>query len=184
MAETIKTCGLVNRSVTTDQRSILRPLALPFAIAGRFWLTSLPDSEQRLEWFMAETVEVGVTHLVVLTEDQELRKLAPAYALALASDQFAFSVTRLPIRDYSIPDDLACFRLTAANIADLLRRGERIVMHCRGGVGRTGLMAQAVLMELGVPPIEAEQQVAGAGSICETAEQIAFLREAYTNVED
>jgi len=162
----------------------LRPLALPEGAPGALWLTGMPDSEPRLERFLADTASVGVEHVVILTEDHEIRDLAPAYDRVLSSPELPFSLTRLPIRDYGVPQGADRFRQTAGAIADTLRRGGCVAMHCRAGIGRTGLMAQAVLIELGVPPGQATDQVARAGSRCETPEQIAFLREAYPDAED
>lgn len=161
-----------------------RPLDLPATVSGALWLTGLPDNDLRLRRFLFEAAEKGVTQLAILTEDHEIHDLAPAYARLLSSGGLAFSVIRLPIRDYGVPESVTAFRVAAHGIAEALRRGERIVMHCRGGIGRTGLVAEAVLNELGVAPATSSIIVEAAGSKCETAEQLAFLREAYANAED
>jgi hypothetical protein len=162
----------------------LRPLALPGTTAGALWLTGMPDSDPRLADFLADTAAVGVRQVVILTEEHEIRDCAPAYARVLSSADRPFSLTRLPIPDLGVPAGTDRFRQTAGAIADTLRQGGRVAVHCRAGIGRTGLMAQAVLIELGVPPGLATRQVARAGSRCETPEQIAFLREAYPDAED
>lgn len=36
-----------------------------------------------------------------------------------------------------------------------LARGERVVLHCMGGLGRTGTLAARLLVEFGVPPEDA-----------------------------
>lgn len=168
----------------TDPPTGLRRLDFPATVSGALWLTRLPDNDLRLRRYLFETAEKGVTQLVILTEDHEILDLAPAYARLLSSGGLTFSVMRLPIRDYGVPESVTAFRVAALKIAEALRRGESIVMHCRGGIGRTGLMAEAVLIELGVPPGEAAGPVAAAGSGCETVEQVAFLREAYADAED
>jgi len=172
------------RSEDAETLAGLRPLALPAPVAGALWLTGLPDNELRLRRYLAEIAAKGVTWLVILTEDHEIRDLAPGYARFLSSGGFSFSVMRLPIRDFGVPPSVPAFRLAVQRIAKALQRGERIVMHCRGGIGRTGLVAEAVLIELGVPPEASPGLVAVAGSRCETAQQVAFLREAYANAED
>ena len=176
--------GPAGPAADPESVTCLRPLALPESTTGMLWLTGLPDSNLRVAGFLDDTTAAGVQHVVILTEDREIRDLAPAYARVLASQPLPFSLTRLPIRDFGVPESTPGFRQTAGKIAAALRMGERVVMHCRGGIGRTGLMAQAVLIELGVPPGQAETQVAAAGSRCETEEQIAFLRGAYSDVEN
>lgn len=168
----------------SDPTARLRPLDLPSSISGTLWLTGLPNDDLRLRLYLAETAEKGVTQLVILTEDHEIRDLSPDYARLLSSGGLTFSVMRLPIRDFGVPESVPAFRLATHRIAEALQSGERIVMHCRGGIGRTGLVAEAVLIELGVPPAEAQGLVAAAGSRCETAEQVAFLREAFANAEN
>ncbi|MBR3371835.1 MAG: dual specificity protein phosphatase family protein [Rhodobacteraceae bacterium] len=162
----------------------LRKLDLPIPIAGALWLSGLPVSGGHLSHFRDEIAAKDITQLVVLTEDHEIRALAPNYARLLSSGVIGPSVIRLPIRDFGVPESPSEFRHAAQDIAASLQQGARIVMHCRGGIGRTGLMACAVLTELGLPIDEAIVLVAAAGSKCETTEQTAFLRKAYDNAED
>jgi len=176
--------GLAARLDDEDPAARLRPLGLPDPISGALWLTGLPDNDLRLRGYLAEAEARGVTQLVILTEDHEIRDLAPGYARLLSSGGLPFSVMRLPIRDFGTPESLSWLRGAAQSIAAALHQGTRVVMHCRGGIGRTGLMAEAVLIELGVPPVEATDMVAAAGSRCETAQQAAFLREAYGDAEN
>ena len=58
-----------------------------------------------------------------------------------------------------------------------LRDGESIVLHCKGGLGRTGMVAARLLVELGCTPEEAIVAVrqARSGTI-ETREQEAYVR--------
>ena len=53
-----------------------------------------------------------------------------------------------------------------------LRRGERVLVHCRGGLGRAGSVAARLLVEFGAAPVDAIAQVrvARPGAI-ETREQ-------------
>lgn len=89
------------------------------------------------------------------------------------------SWTRLPIRDVDVP--AAPFdAVWPAVRADLMRRldaGERIVLHCRGGLGRTGIVAALLLIEHGADPEAAIRQVRKArpGAI-ETEKQEAYVR--------
>jgi len=41
----------------------------------------------------------------------------------------------------------------------LLRQGQKVAIHCKGGSGRTGLVAAQILLELGLDKIEAKQRV-------------------------
>jgi len=56
-------------------------------------------------------------------------------------------------------------------MAQALRLGERVLIHCGAGIGRTGMLATCVLMHLGVSRCEATQAVTGAGAGPETIPQ-------------
>ena len=60
---------------------------------------------------------------------------------------------------------------------EALDRGEKIFIHCRGGLGRTGTLAARLLMARGLEPEAAIREVRAArpGAI-ETEEQEAYLR--------
>ena len=58
-----------------------------------------------------------------------------------------------------------------------LKRGENIVVHCRGGRGRSGLLAARLLVEMGVDPEAAILQVRAANPLAiETPVQEAHIR--------
>ncbi|NJC88146.1 MAG: ADP-ribosyl-(dinitrogen reductase) hydrolase [Desulfuromonas sp.] len=85
-----------------------------------------------------------------------------------------FQWLMLPIRDMHPPE--SGFERQWAHVRDnlhaLLRSGKRILLHCRGGLGRTGTVAARLLVEFGVEPEEAIRRVRAArpGTI-ETAAQ-------------
>jgi protein-tyrosine phosphatase len=56
-----------------------------------------------------------------------------------------------------------------------LQRGDAVLIHCAGGLGRTAMFAISVLLALGEPRNEAESTVSRAGSIVETMSQIEML---------
>src|SRR5690606_23208854 len=60
----------------------------------------------------------------------------------------------LPIVDVRPPDERfeARWRTSGPMLNRLLRRGGRVLVHCRGGLGRAGTVAARLLVELGVPP--------------------------------
>ncbi len=85
----------------------------------------------------------------------------------------------MPIRDVSIPD--ATFEerweTIGKELCDRLRVGERVLVHCRGGLGRAGTVAARLLVELGMEPDEAITAVRQTrpGAI-QTLEQEAYVR--------
>lgn len=63
----------------------------------------------------------------------------------------------LPILDVSVPDGVfeADWPMHSARLRGLLERGERILVHCRGGIGRAGMISARLLVELGAAPASA-----------------------------
>jgi ADP-ribosyl-[dinitrogen reductase] hydrolase len=121
----------------------------------------------------------GATSLVSLTEPRELRWAGPGdFGAAVARAELSWY--HLPIRDFSVPD--AGFEQTWSSVGAELRRrlvaGERLVIHCYAGRGRTGLLAARLLIEFGEPPQRAIGLVrrVRSGAI-QTYEQEAYLRD-------
>ena len=85
----------------------------------------------------------------------------------------------LPIRDFSVPSDEfeRNWAQDGAEIRALLRHGDKVLIHCKGGLGRAGMMAARLLAELGMGPEEAIKTVRAArkGAI-ETPSQLALVK--------
>jgi protein-tyrosine phosphatase len=53
-----------------------------------------------------------------------------------------------PIEDMKVPYDSKDFRLFIESLAERLRHGEKMYVHCRGGHGRSGLVVACILKAL------------------------------------
>ena len=86
----------------------------------------------------------------------------------------------LPITDCSTPNAAweAQWQTCRGPIHDRLDRGERVVIHCLGGLGRTGLVACRLLIERGMQPKKALEEVRAArpGTV-ETLGQERYVQE-------
>ena len=87
--------------------------------------------------------------MVCLLSDAELRCLKVRdYAAAVRAHNLSY--VNLPMIEMAAPDD---FDEACALISDLRRRieseGEVLAVHCKGGIGRAGLVASCVLLALG-----------------------------------
>ena len=86
----------------------------------------------------------------------------------------------LPIVDVSTPDETFERRWIyfGHRLRGVLRRGGKVLIHCRGGLGRTGTIAARLLVEFGVSPGEAMRAVRAARSgTIETPRQEAWVRD-------
>ncbi|MBI2392014.1 MAG: dual specificity protein phosphatase family protein [Deltaproteobacteria bacterium] len=110
------------------------------------------DRDLDLDLDALVALEVGA--LVCLLEDHELaafglRELVPR---AVAR---SIEVLRFPIPDGGVPHDLEAVEQLLAAIEERLIAGRRVVIHCMGGLGRTGTIAGCHLVRRGVAPDEA-----------------------------
>ena len=84
-----------------------------------------------------------------------------------------------PIVDFGVPDAgfEAAWVTAGEAIRTRLRAGRDVALHCRGGLGRSGMIAARLLVELGTAPEAAIAAVRAArpGAI-ETPEQEAHVR--------
>jgi ADP-ribosyl-[dinitrogen reductase] hydrolase len=102
----------------------------------------------------------GAKALVCLVEDFELEFL---HVPDLPEKTAAFGIRwyHLPIVDLCAPDDdfEVVWERAGGELRRILQDGGRIVIHCRGGLGRTGTVVARLLVEFGVEPVEAIQLV-------------------------
>ena len=109
-------------------------------VAGGF--LALTDPEATAVLWSALLGELGVTTVVCLNTDDELRFLEDYTARAREA---GVNVVRLPIRDGGTADDDELVRLVLL-VARCLREGANIYVHCLAGRGRTGVVCAAVLV--------------------------------------
>jgi ADP-ribosyl-[dinitrogen reductase] hydrolase len=92
----------------------------------------------------------------------------------------------LPIVDVSVPDATfeACWPQTSARLRQLIETGNRVLVHCKGGLGRAGMVAARLLVEMGAHPEEAIRRVRDARSphAIETCAQEDWVRRGRARV--
>lgn len=102
----------------------------------------------------------GAAAVVTLVERDELELLRVSH-LGEEVARREMSWFHLPIVDVSIPDAFfeSSWQLAGKQLRAILRGGADIVVHCRGGLGRAGMIAARLLIELGVTPKSAVADV-------------------------
>jgi protein-tyrosine phosphatase len=152
-----------------------RPVALPPQVPGTLWLASMPARFETWSAFETQARHAGLALVVCLTPKDEIAELSPAYHAAVRDGRLAFRWMSLPMRNFGLPEDTAGFRRQVQEIAQALRQGDAVLMHCAAGIGRTGSTAACVLKALGVSTDEALQRVLDAGSNPQNAQQSGLV---------
>ncbi len=120
----------------------------------------------------------GAGALVSLVEAHELAWLGvPDLAIRIRRSRLDWY--HLPIRDMCAPDDdfARAWTKYGGPILRSLRDEKKIVVHCAGGLGRTGTVVARLLVDFGMPPAEAIEAVRRArpGAIESTAQENHLL---------
>lgn len=152
-----------------------REVQLPEGVAGRLFLHSMPGRCEPLDEAFAEARNLGVTRAVRLAPLDEAERKSPSYAEAIREGSLPWTEAVCEIEDYGTPPDEEAFLAAVRETAAALRAGERVLVHCGAGVGRTGTFAICVLLALGLEQEEAQRRVNRAGSRSETPEQEALV---------
>lgn len=94
--------------------------------------------------------------IVCLMEEFELAMLGVA-DLPAATQRSGLHWMHLPIVDVSVPDPAfeQAWKSEGPKLRSMLANGQRILIHCRGGLGRSGMIAARLLVEEGLSLPEA-----------------------------
>lgn len=139
---------------------------------GRLALSSRPRGGEWLADEMSAWSRSGVdTVASLLTKEEEIDLDIVNEAANAQSAGMTF--LSFPIYDRCVPASEAEFAEAIGKLEGELKAGRTVVLHCRQGIGRTGLVAACLLVAAGVPPETAMARVSSARGVetPETADQ-------------
>ena len=129
-------------------------------LAGEYPGAADPEEARRR---LRKLLAAGVRHFIDLTEAGELTPYAE-----LLTEEAGSRTTyeRFPIRDVSVPEEPKTMAEVIAAIDRAMAEGGITYVHCKGGVGRTGLAVACWLQERGQTPDEALADLADGWRSC------------------
>jgi len=131
-----------------------------------------------------EIKEWGANGLVCLLEPHEL-EINKIQDLPELVEGAGMWFRQLPIVDMDIPNQEFenNWAIEGERIRHALRIGERVAFHCYAGLGRTGMIAARILVEMGVDPEQAIRRIRHENRRrIQTKSQANFVRSCFSLV--
>ena len=144
--------------------------APPLAIVLR------PRGDDWLEDEMRRMKHNGIDTVVSMLEPQEASSLGLAEEAAEAKHA-GLQFVSFPVPDRDVPRDIPAFRKFVSNLAEHLKQGKHIGIHCRASIGRATIASACTLIHLGWNPqkaLSAIEQTRGV-NVPDTPEQAAWI---------
>ena len=131
---------------------------------GRLAILARPGGN---DWLIEEVRswrEAGIQVVVSLLTDSEISELELRREQEIANGEGMHFIS-FPIPDYGVPTSFESVNGLATELSSLLSRGKSVGVHCRQGIGRSGLIAACLLVTAGKNPTEAfDDVVSGRGA--------------------
>jgi protein-tyrosine phosphatase len=143
---------------------------------GRLGIAARPRGGDWLEDEVRAWRRDGVQTVVSLLERDEEKELDLDDERSLAERE-GLEFLSLPIHDRGLPASLQAMRQMTAELEQQLKAGRSVLVHCRQGIGRSSMMAGAVLVQSGVDGERALEAIARArrARVPDTEEQRQWL---------
>jgi protein-tyrosine phosphatase len=147
-----------------------------FRITTNLSIMPHPQGGRQLAKEIARLQKAGFNVLVSLITVEEIS------LLGLEKEEEECSRNKIryihfPVNDFSVPSDMNAFAELVEELSAAVRSGKKIIVHCRGGIGRSSLIAGALLVREGFTNAEAIALMAEcrACKVPETAAQEKWL---------
>jgi protein-tyrosine phosphatase len=124
------------------------------ARAPRLAIVLRPRGGQFLRSELIKFKEAGIRILVSLMEADEAVSFGLAEEPEMA-EELGLMFMPFPMRDHSIPKDPVSFRGFVRDLAERLKAGRTVGIHCQGSIGRATVTAACALIHLGWKPAAA-----------------------------
>jgi protein-tyrosine phosphatase len=143
---------------------------------GRLALSARPRGDDWIEDDLANWKREGIDAVVSLLTPEEEENLGLKKEAAAVKKQnmdfFSF-----PIRDLQVPRSRTPLTKTLEEINAQLSSGKNVLVHCRQGIGRTGMVAACLLVTRGWSPSAAVDYLSTlrGTAVPETPEQRSWI---------
>lgn len=141
---------------------------------GSLYLHSMPGRNESMADCIADLETFDIARIICLNSTEEILRKSPEYQQVIKSGKLPGEHISFPVTDFGVPGDRGLFYVLARRVTAMLRDGENILVHCAGGIGRTGMFAGCILKMLGQPL----ENLRATGSYPETDAQLQVVHLA------
>ena len=153
--------------------------------SGFLAIMAHPGQEQGAASAIASIASDGIQQVVSLLEPAEANALGLGTEAQLVAEQ-SMAFVSFPIPDMGLPASVSAFAGLARDLYRQVDAGVNTLVHCRGGVGRSGLLAAAVLLHCDLDPRQACEKITRIRGlrVPETREQGDWLQTNHAAISN
>jgi protein-tyrosine phosphatase len=151
--------------------------------SGILFVMPRPSPHEWLEDDIRYLKDFGINRIISLLEKSEEIEIGLANESALAN-KHSLEFVSYPIKDRGLPGDMKDYLNFTKSLYETIAGGKNTVIHCRAGIGRTGIIAAGVLLHAG---FEADDAIAFISSkrnfpVPDTEAQYDWICDANTQL--
>ena len=149
-----------------------------FSSGARLGIMARPRGDEWLDSEMLNLKKQGVALLVSLLENSEIGELGLGDEAA-ACERAGIEFINFSIPDRGLPGSEVKIADLIKTLAEKIDIGGSVAIHCRMGIGRSSIVAGAVLLQKGFTADKALRQITDARGlkVPDTNEQVEWLRK-------
>jgi len=104
-------------------------------------------------------VSHGIEVVITLMTTSELNKMKLQHNLPIAVRKLGMEYIHFSITDKWLPNSVDGFVKIVHEVVEQIQLGKKMLVHCNGGKGRTGLLIVACLKHLGISQTDATNKI-------------------------
>lgn len=141
------------------------------------WMMPAPTFRNGLEETLRACADLDLKQIASLVEPEERVSLG-LEDLQNTAAAHGIEICEFPMVDRHTPENLPAFKSLSHRLFESFRQGNNVGVHCKSGIGRSGMVIAAILNKLGYSFEEALQKIAeGRGlDAPNTASQLTWLK--------
>jgi len=146
---------------------------------GKIYLHSMPGRKEKLETIKDELITNKISVIICLASKEEIKEKSPEYLQAVEDGKLEdIEIIYSPVEDFQIPTDKESLSRYESTLHRAFKESAygNVLIHCAGGIGRTGTFVLIFLRMLGFSYEESLAVTNESGSGPETPDQLNFCK--------